>query len=70
METGIQFEYPDKSNLTQVGIIFYTSDITGKVEISKDVSVFVTESFTYELFRLDTHKRIPVFTIDLNTLAK
>jgi hypothetical protein len=70
METGIKFEYPYKSNPVQVGIIFYTSDITGKVEISKDVSVFVTESFSYQLFRLDTKKEIEVFKIDINTLTE
>jgi hypothetical protein len=70
METGIRFEYPYKSNPVQVGVIFYTSDITGKVEISKDVSVFVTESFSYQLFRLDTKKEIEVFKLDINTLTE
>jgi hypothetical protein len=70
IEAGVKFEYPYKNDPFQVGIIFYTSDITGKVEISKDVSVFVTNSFTYELFRLSTERKVEMFNININTLIK
>lgn len=70
LEAGLKFEYPYKGSKTTVGFILYSDDFVGKVLVSKDTSIFVSKDFIYEIFRLPTTCRIPVFEIEINGLLK
>ncbi|RBW60764.1 hypothetical protein DS884_04080 [Tenacibaculum sp. E3R01] len=70
VETGISFEYPYKNSKSTVGVIFYTSDMYGYVDISKDASVFVTNDFRYDLFKVNTKSSIEIYEFNLADLIK
>ncbi len=70
VETGIRFQYPYKGNKSSVGIVFYTSDIYGYVSVSKDASVFVTNDFRYDLFKIDTSDEFEIYQLNLDDLIK
>ena len=66
LEAGVKFIYPYQGNKSQFAIRVYTDDFIGKVIVSKDVSIFVTRDFSYEIFRLPTKKEFPPFIFDIN----
>jgi hypothetical protein len=68
LTAGVKFVYPFEGNNSQIGMVFYSDDCIGKISVSKDVSVFVTKDFSYELFRLDTATEKTVGTIDLKNI--
>jgi len=68
VETGIRFIYPYKENMAAVGVEFYSTDTYGYLTISKDVSMFVTADFRYDLFRLDTSTKKEMTVFNINTL--
>jgi hypothetical protein len=70
LEAGLKFEYPYKGSKTAVGFILYSDDFVGKVLVSKDASIFVSNDFIYEIFRLPTAGSIEVGKIDINELLK
>ncbi|MFL0076513.1 hypothetical protein [Tenacibaculum maritimum] len=68
LSAGIRFVYPYKKNPDIVGIEAYLSDTYGYLLISKDVSLFVTNDFKYELFKLETSGKIEITTFDIGDL--
>ncbi|MBF7089943.1 hypothetical protein IUY40_00060 [Flavobacterium sp. ALJ2] len=70
LKAGVRFEYPFEGNNSIVGIVFYSDDCIGKISVSKDVSIFVTRDFSYELFILYTSMKKNVGTININDLLK
>ncbi|UII27541.1 fibronectin type III domain-containing protein [Fulvivirga maritima] len=70
MDTGVRIEYPYDGNPALIGFIWYSSDISGKVEVGKDFSQYLSKSITYELFRLNTKKEIEIYKLDFNSLTK
>ena len=54
--------------MAAVGVEFYSTDTYGYLTISKDVSMFVTADFRYDLFRLDTSTKKEMTVFNINTL--
>jgi hypothetical protein len=69
-EGGIKFEYPYKGNNSTIGLVLYSDDLVGKVLVSKDISLFITKDFSYEVFRLSTNGDKKLAELNLNELLK
>lgn len=69
-EGGIKFEYPYKGNNSTIGLVLYSDDLVGKVLVSKDISLFITKDFSYEVFRLSTNGDLELVKLDFNQLLK